>query len=696
MLKGKILEKKDKKEERDLKELKLSENLFERQYYIDLQENIIRMSSSISTAYRVIDLYTGNDKLFAYLVGRDVVIRYRTLERLNFSKSIFILKPVSSGVWHSIEHDKYYFVLVYTEPKAGRLVENLDKPFLPYNERDVIRNFIRPMHRTLASIFDMDITHRCINPENIYYMDDQKADFMLGECLVGPPGFFQTTVFDPITSAISSPYGKGNGQAIDDMFSFGVTFLTMVTGRVPLNSLNYDEIMMRRLTYGSYAAYTSENTPPVNLTEILRGLLQDDEIDRWSIEHLETWLNGSRSRPLRVRFNRRSKKSFMLASLDCRTVPAVAYALMQLLPQEAFDLLKSGDLQLWLRQSMEMPHLADSIQTIIHESSDSAHMGMDAVRYLTIARVVMLLYPGAPIILNNVSFMLDGFGDILANAFLKKYELYSSTLFLNSKIAFEWASFLPEEDEIFAYYVEKTNELHETGQMISSSFVAHGIERCLYVLNKNLHCLSPLLSKYYIVTVLDILIFLDEVGSTLKDYGKMIPVDRHILAFIAQRYTKPVHAQLDYIHTADDDLRIGGILSLYSLLQWHLGPAKLPFLTQWIAYYIDPIIDSYFGKTQRENIRGKLPAVIETGNLPKLYHLLESPEGRHKDRYQFVAAVKKYSTLEDTVSYIIAGHLPGNLSPIFIGHRLAAMLSIGIGLGYLLVFIGLKLLSEYL
>src|SRR3546814_12744569 len=53
-------------------------------------------------------------------------------------------------------------------------------------------------------------------------------------------------------------------------------------------------LIQRKLEFGSASALIGNEPPPPELMPMLRGLLNDDEEDRWGLDDLEAWLRQER------------------------------------------------------------------------------------------------------------------------------------------------------------------------------------------------------------------------------------------------------------------------------------------------------------------------------------------------------------------------------------------------------------------
>ena len=78
--------------------------------------------------------------------------------------------------------------------------------------------------------------------------------------------------------------GRGPGSLLDDTYAIGVTTLTLLTGQVPCQGMSNEEVLEAKLSKGSYAALAQQARITLTVMEALRGLLNDDPQERWTLK----------------------------------------------------------------------------------------------------------------------------------------------------------------------------------------------------------------------------------------------------------------------------------------------------------------------------------------------------------------------------------------------------------------------------
>ena len=128
---------------------------------------------------------------------------------------------------------------------------------------------------------------------------------------------------------------------------------------------------------------------------IFRGLLNDDEENRWTYSQTYSILEGKTitSTPTS---NERPKKSLTINNEKVYTTSDVSYALSQN-PEEAYELLRSGKITDWIKNGLENEKLNTQIDKLLHTGGENAS-GKD----LIISKLCILLNPRMPIKFKNL------------------------------------------------------------------------------------------------------------------------------------------------------------------------------------------------------------------------------------------------------------------------------------------------------
>jgi len=331
-----------------------------------------------------------------------------------------------------------------------------------------------------------------------------------------------------------------------------------------------------------------------SLIEPVRGLLADEEFERWNIEALDQWLNGQRKTPIQRRPATKPKAPFKFGARDHMTVRSIAQAFSKNVP-EAIKIIRSGKLEHWLRTSIDAPEIADSLLEIMtipkgHEAS------LDAADDVLVSKVCMRLDPHGPIRFKHFSFLPDGFGVAMAVEYLRKGNFQIPGEVLARDLIGFWAT----------VHEKKTVEISATERTFVSlrnfariNEMGYGMERCLYELNQTLPCQSPLLNKTYVDHIDDFLFAMDEIADHTDKRSR--PMDKHIAAFIDTHFKYDVTPHLKALSDPHEETSLIGLLSLYALMQWRMKVPALYGLSSWLGGLLAPAIGTYHSRTTDTN-----------------------------------------------------------------------------------------------
>ena len=121
----------------------------------------------------------------------------------------------------------------------------------------------------------------------------------------------------------------------------------------------------------------------------------------------------------------------------------------------------------------------------------------------------------------------------------------------------------------------------QSRNFLKSKQLGYGIDRCLYKLNPGLPCQSPLISSECVISIEDLLPALDNVAANIE--SKLVPIDRHIAAFIATRFEEDIQPHLRALASTKQQTSMVGMMSLLAFMQYKLHPEPLLGLVGWVG-----------------------------------------------------------------------------------------------------------------
>ncbi len=619
-------------------------------------------------AYEVADKKQEGRPLYALVVKPEMPARISVMRVLKGTEIPAVLHMVDWGVAEWPLVDRKCVIVIYHRPLGGRVMDSLASTFKRVPDHQFARAIIKPIADALVELSLKGVAHRAIRPDNLYYMDEQRTKIVLGDCVTSVPAHDQPVVLETIESGMAMPSGRGGGSYADDMYAFGATVLILAIGRNPLQGVPDAEITRRKIQMGSYSALVGDERMPVAQIECLRGLLTDDKEQRWAATNIDLWLNGKRLTPIQAKSESQAQRPIRFADQEFHSIRPLSYAMYQNW-EKASSIITDGTLEIWIRRGHEINDLADGIATAIKSTGAMAMMGngKSDSEDVIIARVLMLMDPLAPIRYRDFRVFIDGFGQALAIAMLRKQKLQPFSDFINRDL---WRHWIGAQGKAAAENQQFETVFRDLKNYLKDPNSGAGVERCVYELNEWQPCMSPLIESQYVMEVKGVLPALDAMAKNANT--KLWPVDRHVAAFLRARYAKGTGTQIDSMNDPRPDRATIGMLSVLAIVQWRLGPEALFGLASWVGGLMGPVINSYQNRNKRKDLEKEIPKLVRKGNLAELYNYLDNPEERQKDAEGFAWAKAEYATAEKMVYDFEHGQIDRQESAIKMGRQVGA------------------------
>lgn len=637
-------------------------------FEIDPAKPLPDLSSPQAVAYHCEDRRGAGRSLMALICRPDLPVRAGAMRSLKGVQAAGMLHLIDYGVVDWPPASRRLVAVVYERPAGSRVLKAPNTRFEPIPENQVIKKVIKPLVTALTEISTRGVTHRAVRLDNLFWFDTTKERLCLGDCTTAPPGYDNPAAYEPLDMAQANPEGRGQGYPKDDLYALGLTVISLLTGRDITEGWTTDEVVRAKLAQSTYAALSTEGRVPLNLIEFVRGVLCDDPKERWDLENVDLWLQGRRLTPIQTKPARRAQRPFKFEGREIFTMPELAHAMSTRWDLAAAPIL-DGRLEVWLRRGLEDNESADAVATSIRMAQAQSNDPRQSTD-LTIARVLIVLDPRAPVRYREVRTTLDGFGAALATAFMQGRPLRSYAEILSRDLAKYWIEgqgmYSPELGHFESQFKDLTANL-------STPMMGAGIERCLYEVNENLHCQSPLIEGEYVTEIRELLPALDRIAARTDPKTK--PMDRHIAAFINVKWERDTKVQFRALNDTDPQRAAIGMLSLLAILQWRLGPPALHGLSGWLGAQLQPIIESFHGRARRKDLERQIPQIIRKGMLPELYNLLDDQEERAKDVEGFAWARAEYSAATQQLKALETGRIARDEQAETQGRQAAAMVS---------------------
>jgi len=626
--------------------------------------------SPTARAFVAEDRRNPSTPLFALICSPGLAARISTMIQLKGLDTSGLLPMIEYGPAYWPPSNENVMIVVYERPLGGRAMTAITQGKTKISEYELPRRVITPISGALTTLASFHVSHRAIRPENLFFMDEEYQNLVIGDCVTAPPGYDQPLIYETIERGMASQTGRGLGHSADDIYALGATLIVLLLGYNPVARLTDRELFTAKVEQGSYAALCGGQRLPLSLLEPLRGMLADTEDDRWEYEQISDWMGGKKSTPVQKSPQAKSELPFVFEDDEYVTARMLAYG-FAVKPDEAAKALRTeGLFDTFIRRGLNNADLADRIQIVIDQCrvNEKSPAGSDDV---LISRICMILDPDGPIRYKGLAFMADGYGALLASELMMTGSAQIPAEALMRDLHDYWFSFQNKAD---GAKVSQHRTLVVSKGHLKIQEPGHGLERCLYELNMGLPCQSPLLVREYVLDPKDLLIALDKAAHDTD--SKVRPVDRHIAAFIAARFTEDTQPHLRAFASPKEETSVIGMLSLLAFLQWKLKTERLYGLSSWVGGLLGPAINTYHSRTTRKTIERDIPKIVRKGSLPELFDLIDNADQRRVDADGFAEAQDEWQIAQDEV-YSIEGDSGDRMQNVMKkGQQFAAMASV--------------------
>lgn len=618
-------------------------------YNVLTDQALPNLNSGNYDAFVVTDSQDKDNSLFALKVSNLSLARYDYLPILSKNQINHLTNLVDWRVasWSGQPDSKdKNLILIFQNPVGKKIMGSLSERIEPWPEAKIIKDLIIPMHSVLSELKKLGLTHRAIRPDNLYIT--QESQMIAGECVSVAPGYRQATLFEPVNSAMALPYARGNSTIASDLYALGVTALILHLGYNPCEAMSEEDILFHKLEVGSYGALIGNIKIKGRLIELFKNLLVDNIEDRWDLDTLENWARASAivSRPTST-FKRAGRALDWSESRKIFDVRTLSYILRES-STLSLKKLSEPDISIWIKNSFSDKAMAEFFINTYETMSGKKKNNIQISGRSVLMRTCYTLYPHAPLLWTDKSLMIDGLSHAVVVAELSndKTELYQKLLM---DPAFEsyingYQKTIPEVDGFASYFATLRRHL-------INPKVGYGMERCIYTLNPNIFCLSPMIIDQCAFTPQAVVEALDKVAPKVS--SSKFPIDRHILAFLATHTRKQVQdREINDMNSADAAQRLMTALHIFSSLQNDYSLGALPNLAQWFLELTGPQLKKIKNRKTLEQLKTTLTNLIEKGNLTEIYLLLNNKDIFINDEIQFEKARREYYISESQVKKI--------------------------------------------
>jgi len=631
----------------------------------------------VAMAYAATDTKGARESLMALVASDRYPARTEILPSLRSVDCPGLLRAYR---WATIEWAngaERRFAILYSQPGGPRIMSSLFEPAAPISEDALIEGVIRPLVAAIAEFASRGISHRAIRPDNIYFKDAAMRQVVLGDAAIAPPGFANPVLFETIENGMAHPLGRGPGSTADDLYALGATLLVLALGCNPVAEIGDHDLIAAKINKGSYAALAGAHRLSQALREPIRGLLADDPKERWSLEDLALWLDGRRLSPIQPSVPPRAGRGFPFGGALYFSCRALAHAMARNWSGVA-QAVHDNDLEAWISRSVCDATTAAGVAQVVTKGGAAAG---GAAEGLLAGRLCTTLDPAGPLRYRSLATTLEGLGPMLWGLMREEHGVQPFAQLVASDLPLYWIDRRYGDGPEARTLVRTVDRLRF---LMKRQAPGCGVERCLYELNPSLPCLSPTIESRHVVEPESLLPELETVAGSRN--RPSFPIDRHIAAFIAARFRQGAEDHLEAIGDRGDPAKaILGALRTLAVMQWKLGPARLPHLTAWLGKLAEVVIDGYHGVALRKQLREQLERVVKRGSLVELLNFVDDKARREQDKQGYRQALAAFAAAEVEIDRISAEGAVLDGRAARLASRIAIALSAAVALGTVVI-----------
>jgi len=253
---------------------------------------LIELNRPGAPGYVARDQRNPGRRLFANVCDPGVLPRVDTLVQLKTLREASVIRPVA---WDPVpwpQARQRCFAIVYEHPEEAPIMKSLSDRVHAHSTEFLVSSVLGPLSMTLALMSRRGQVHRAISPDNMYRMGDAGESVLLGDCVTSPPGWAQRALMETIEVGMTPRASRGPGGFSDDIYALGASMLFLALGWCPVVDLDDDDVIEIKTWQGSFMALLNGERPSVGLREPLRGMLNDDPAERWTLDDIEQWIGG--------------------------------------------------------------------------------------------------------------------------------------------------------------------------------------------------------------------------------------------------------------------------------------------------------------------------------------------------------------------------------------------------------------------
>ncbi|NHO32276.1 serine/threonine-protein kinase [Acetobacter fallax] len=532
---------------------------------------------------------------------------------------------------HALDEATGSVWLICDAPPGPALTENSN-----WSEAAVLERVIEPIAAALHTYKESGFTHRAIRPDNVF---DPGGRFSvrLGPGLATPPAIFQPDRFEALSSVVCAPATRGNGTIADDVFSLGALAAWLLGGGKPYGSEQPGALTEERMAKGSFTVLAGHLSLSPDVMSLLAAMLSDDPSARPAPRDL---LNAADRKGFVARRQVVASMPVQLGPVRVRTARELAWHATRY-QTEFTGLFRRGVVERWLSHELGLTQVASRLSVIAKEGAVSADSSLSPYSMM---EIIAVLDPFLPMFWDGLWFWPDAIGTLAvaaaseASAFPVDPATAIVAITQGGKLA-RFAQLSGVEGQVAACQQVQLATRQATIEGPSD------VIRLAYLLNPYQACLSSRCVEKRFSTAWALLQWLNA-GENVDKPGVSGLLDPYMMTFLfACSHRNGLIEYFDDI-AARDNSPWASDLRILAKLQHLYATGPLSGIARQLLPHLSPSLKQWRSRTMRTRRGEDLATAADTGDLIKMFELLNDIKALAKDREAWLAAKREARTLE--------------------------------------------------
>ena len=597
-------------------------------------------------AYKVIDAHNPEEEMYGLVCDPKMQPRLSILETLSTMAKTQsnIVCPIAWCVTYWEEEGRECPVLIY---KIERLIPfNVKQSGAIADDDILVRFFLRSVIDILCLFENNNVTHRAIHINNLYYKNELKRNIVLGDCLATPPGMTQGALFDTMDAGLSVPLGKGAEFNSDDVYALGMVVLCLLHGRNLGLGMSDEEIIARKMMYGSYKAFLS---PKMRLTasmeNLLMAMLDDNANTRAKPSDLKMWLNGQTLITESLHVPKRSSKPMMINNHNFFAARELAKGMAD---HWDMSIKKVGDADFtdWVHNNLSETHVTLAYDAALKGFESVSHENQNRL----LARIILALHPTGPIRFRSFSATIDGMLRLISHFVHHSEAREVFRQLMGSGLIQFWDSLRQRDavlirDNLLSRYENFIEELRKDSPI-------EGLNVLIYNFNPDLPCQSKRFERYFVYQPRHMLPAIESILEHDDAFDSLI--DFHMICFLKVRYKRSIAKEIRayMISSVPEDACLAEA-EILAKLQVDFYPKRdFVRICRKLCELLEPAVKRHHSRTVRKKIREEIRREAERGEIRRLLQIVMNKNLVGQDQVNFNLARAEYATILQEISFV--------------------------------------------